>query len=178
MVAIVPPEIAVANLRLSPDLVKEKLRRNQYKVWKDWGDCSVEEFWSVAEGYFKRCDEKELPYTITGLALAYNVYSSSIYDWSMEESVKGDLIRKARMILLNQAETNLRSGKNSNVIGTIFWLKNTFGWRDIKPEESTADKALDVLKAFIEREKRGMNVFSLKSSIDSKEIASTSGSGS
>ncbi len=86
------------------------------------------------DAYFDMCEEKELPFTITGLAMALDMDRSTIINYSRKEEYFGT-IKRARMRVENDLEVALRG---NNVTGTIFNLKNNFGWKDKTEQEITA----------------------------------------
>ena len=77
--------------------------------------------------YFKECDQKREPYTITGLALALDLDRRSINNYS-KDSEFFPTIKKAKLKVENYLEKYLIAGSNST--GTIFNLKNNFNWSD------------------------------------------------
>lgn len=81
----------------------------------------------IIDAYFNMCDEKDKPYTISGLAYALNMTRQSILNYSKDEEFF-DTIKKAKLKIEQQLEENLyRLGNNS---GIIFNLKNNYGWKD------------------------------------------------
>lgn len=98
-----------------------------------------EEFEKAVEDYFKTCDKKKKPYTVSGLSLHLGFLSrETILDYAnyekhsnIEEKEKlaiADTIKKARLRIEESLEINLQTGKQ--VIGTIFNLKNNYKWVD------------------------------------------------
>ena len=81
----------------------------------------------IIDAYFNMCDEKDKPYTISGLAYALNMTRQSILNYSKDAEFF-DTIKKAKLRIEQQLEENLyRLGNNS---GIIFNLKNNYGWKD------------------------------------------------
>lgn len=78
--------------------------------------------------YFKDCDEKQKPYTMSGLAYSLGVERQTLVNYG-----KRDLfftqIKEAKQKVQAQLEENALSGK-ANAVFTIFNLKNNYGWRD------------------------------------------------
>ena len=78
--------------------------------------------------YFKECDEKQKPYTMSGLAYSLGVERQTLVNYG-----KRDLfftqIKEAKQKVQAQLEENALSGK-ANAVFTIFNLKNNYGWRD------------------------------------------------
>lgn len=115
---------------------------------------NIDEFRERINEYFDRCDERERPYTVTGLAyhldtnrtLLLNIEHMGHYgeDFAYE-------IAKAKMRCELWLEENLLT-RNSNVVGSIFALKNNFGWRD-KTEQEISHHG-DVAKLLEQRRKQ------------------------
>lgn len=83
--------------------------------------------------YFQKCDEKEKPYTMTGLALSLGIDRTTLIRYSGRESF-ATLIKNAKAKVEEQLEESLyRLGNNS---GVIFNLKNNYGWSDKQEIES------------------------------------------
>lgn len=89
---------------------------------------SEEELQKGIDKYFKDCDKKCLPYTMTGLADALDIDRKTLYRYGNREDY-APLIKKAKRRVERQLEENGLMGK-SNPTFTIFNLKNNFGWRD------------------------------------------------
>lgn len=89
---------------------------------------TVEEMQEKIDAYFEECDEKEKPYTITGLALALNTTRETLLDYQDRDEFS-DTVKKAKLKCENYAEEFLFKGKN--VVGSIFNLKNNYSrWID------------------------------------------------
>jgi len=114
----------------------------------------IDEFRKLINEYFDLCDEQERPYTITGLAyhldtsrtLLINIVNMKTYseDFAYE-------VAKAKARCELWLEENLLT-RNSNVVGTIFSLKNNFGWKD--KTEQDINHVGDVAKLIEERRKQ------------------------
>lgn len=100
---------------------------------------SVEDMQKKIDEYFVMCDEKEKPYTMSGLAYALDMDRRSLLNYSKDEQFF-PTIKKAREKVEQQLEENALSGK-ANATFTIFNLKNNYGWRDnIEVEANTQGK--------------------------------------
>lgn len=88
---------------------------------------TVEELDKKIQAYFAECEEKEKPYTISGLALALDVDRKTIVNYSNKEQFF-PTIKKARAKCENYAEEQLFVGRNT--AGIIFNLKNNYSWKD------------------------------------------------
>jgi len=93
---------------------------------------SVQELQDKIDSFFLACDEKEEPYTITGLALALDTTRDLLIDYGNKEEYS-DTIKTAKLKCHNYAEKRLYG---NNVAGVIFSLKNNYGWKD-KTESDT-----------------------------------------
>lgn len=98
--------------------------------------------------YFKFCDEKNRPYTITGLALFLDTSRQTLLEYEGEvegrdgrDPLYADAIRRAKLRCQAFAEESLWTPKVAT--GVIFNLKNNYGWRDQKDFE-ISDKRLIV----------------------------------
>lgn len=89
---------------------------------------SVENMQKIIDEYFKMCDEKEKPYTMSGLAYALDMDRRSLLNYSKDEMFF-PTIKKAREKVEQQLEENALMGK-ANATFTIFNLKNNYGWQD------------------------------------------------
>ena len=93
--------------------------------------------------YFAECDEKNRPYTVTGLALALDLDRKSLLNYQ-EKDEFFHTIKKAKQKVENYLEERLIG--DSSVTGIIFNLKNNYDWRDKQEiEHSGAIKLEDVL---------------------------------
>lgn len=115
---------------------------------------NIEEFREKIEEYFDNCDARDRPYTVTGLAyhldtnrtLLLNIENLGHYgeDFAYE-------IAKAKMRCELWLEENLLT-RNSNVVGSIFALKNNFGWKD--KTEQDVNYTGDIAKLLEQRRKQ------------------------
>lgn len=103
---------------------------------------SVEQMQKIIDKYFKMCDEKGKPYTMSGLACALEMDRRSLLNYSKDEKFF-PTIKKAREKVEQQLEENALLGK-SNATFTIFNLKNNFGWQDKTEVEVRKDPIEDL----------------------------------
>lgn len=73
----------------------------------------------------KRMTE-QIPYTVTGLALALDTSRETLINYEEKEEFF-DTIKRAKEKIQNYLELNLNSPSPT---GTIFNLKNNYGWKD------------------------------------------------
>lgn len=86
---------------------------------------TVEELQEKVDRYFKDCDKKKRPYTVTGLALALDTSRETLMDYE-EKDEYSDTVKKAKDRVEAYAEEMLYKIRAT---GPIFALKN-FGWKD------------------------------------------------
>lgn len=89
---------------------------------------SVRALQSKIDKYFKLCEENNEFPTIGGLAFAVDLSRGALITYSNRDEFERPL-KKARQLVEIALEKRLMSG-SGNVAGTIFNLKNNFGWRD------------------------------------------------
>ena len=89
---------------------------------------SVEEVEEKINAYFNYCEEKEKPYTMSGLAYYLGISRQTLVNYSNQYQFF-DTIKKARDRVQMQLEENALSNK-ANPTFTIFNLKNNFDWKD------------------------------------------------
>ena len=89
---------------------------------------SVEEVEKKINAYFNYCEEKEKPYTMSGLAYYLGISRQTLVNYSNQDQFF-DTIKKARDRVQMQLEENALSNK-ANPTFTIFNLKNNFDWKD------------------------------------------------
>ena len=89
---------------------------------------SVEEVEEKINAYFKYCEDKDKPYTMSGLAYYLDVDRRTIVNYTKEEEFF-PAIKRARDRVQMQLEENALLNKG-NPTFTIFNLKNNFDWKD------------------------------------------------
>lgn len=97
---------------------------------------SVEEVEEKINAYFNYCEEKEKPYTMSGLSYYLGIDRKTLLNYSKNEEYF-HTIKKARDKVQMQLEENALSNK-ANPTFTIFNLKNNFDWKD-KIEHSSSE---------------------------------------
>ena len=97
---------------------------------------SVEEVEEKINAYFNYCEEKEKPYTMSGLSYYLGISRQTLVNYSNQDQFF-DTIKKARDRVQMQLEENALSNK-ANPTFTIFNLKNNFDWKD-KIEHSSSE---------------------------------------
>jgi hypothetical protein len=109
---------------------------------------SVEALKNDINFYFKECERRKRPLTITGLAISLGFTSrEALLNYEKTEGYEKffDTVKKAKLIVQNFAEEFLYSGKN--VAGAIFNLKCNYGWEDKQTIEhiGRADAPVNVI---------------------------------
>ncbi len=91
---------------------------------------SAAELQEKIDAYFAECDEKNKPYTVTGLALACGLDRDQLIHYAKDDEFS-DTIKTAKQKILEWLEARL-TDKTTFTPGIIFSLKNNYGWRDEK----------------------------------------------
>jgi hypothetical protein len=94
--------------------------------------ASKEILQALIDAYFALCDKDNVPYTITGLALALDTSRETLSNYEKKAEFF-DTVKRAKTRVENYAEKRLFT--STNVTGPIFALKN-FGWKDKIESES------------------------------------------
>lgn len=110
---------------------------------------TVEDLQAGIDAYFEMCDEKERPYTMSGLALSLGIDRRTLVNYSNKDLFFAQ-IKNAKEKVQTQLEENALMGK-ANSTFTIFNLKNNYGWRDtveVKNEHeiTKVDELLEAIK--------------------------------
>jgi len=92
--------------------------------------------------YFANCDKKGEVYTVTGLALALNMSRMELIRYAGRPEFS-DTIKKAKARVEAELERRLY-GKNGNVAGIIFGLKNNFGWEEVQKNEASGTLTIKI----------------------------------
>lgn len=105
---------------------------------------TVEELENAINEYFKNCDEKDKPYTMTGLALSLGIDRRTLINYEKKD-LFFSLIKNAKSKVEEQLEESLyRLGNNS---GVIFNLKNNYGWVDKIENENTTQGKITIVNS-------------------------------
>ncbi len=91
--------------------------------------------------YFKMCDEKEKPYTITGLCLYLDIDRVTLLRYE-EKAEFCSTIKRAKNRVENYVEENSLKGLLNPTV-SIFNLKNNFGWKDKQEIETNQNIKID-----------------------------------
>lgn len=99
----------------------------------------------LIEEYFDDCDDKEKPYTMSGLAYWLGIDRATLVRYGDRDSFANH-IKAAKDRVQAQLEENALSGKG-NATFTIFNLKNNYGWKDKQEIESTETKKVTIINS-------------------------------
>lgn len=105
----------------------------------------VQKMQEIIDKYFIDCDEKDKPYTMSGLAYALDMDRKSLLNYSKDEKFF-HTIKKAREKVEQQLEENALSGK-ANATFTIFNLKNNYGWIDKQEIDSNNKNKITIINS-------------------------------
>ena len=86
------------------------------------------------DAYFKDCEKRKAPYTMSGLALALGIERKTLVNYA-EREMFYSLIKDAKDKVQKQLEENALCGKGNSTF-TIFNLKNNYGWTDEQKVET------------------------------------------
>lgn len=101
---------------------------------------SVEDMQRDIDKYFAECDEKQKPYTVSGLAYALGTNRQTLINYEDKRDFF-DTIKEAKAKIERFNEEMLYN-KDVSTTGVIFNLKNNYGWKD--KQEIEADVKNDV----------------------------------
>ncbi len=116
-------------------MAEKKHAGGRPRKWK-----SPEEMSRAIEAYFATCDEKEDPYTVTGLALALGMTRLGLLGYG-ERDEFASTVEKAKLRVQAGLERWLYRGKGWGP-GLIFGLKNNYGWKDVQGIEHSGNVTL------------------------------------
>jgi len=88
------------------------------------------------QDYFNTCDNKDIPYTVPGLAVHLGFESRFRIQDYKNRPLFQHTIKSALSRIESQRVGNMVAGKG-NVVGAIFDLKNNFGYVDKREVETT-----------------------------------------
>lgn len=103
---------------------------------------SVEDMQKDIDEYFAECDEKQKPYTVSGLAYALGTNRQTLINYE-EKSDFFDTIKKAKAKIERFNEELLYS-KDVSTTGVIFNLKNNYNWKDKQEIEADVKNEVSI----------------------------------
>ena len=95
---------------------------------------SVEELEEMIRKYYERCELKEKPLTLSGLAVFLGIDRKTLYNYSIKDAYF-PTIKVAKDIIQADMEERALNGQ-SNATFSIFALKNNYGWQNVDKIES------------------------------------------
>lgn len=114
---------------------------------------SIEELENAIEAYFEKCDNGmkngepfPTPYTLEGLAAELEMDRHTLLTYGKEESHKEfhATVKKAKHKVLANLSERMLNGDNSTA-GSIFLLKNNYGYSDKTEQEVTSKNITTVV---------------------------------
>lgn len=102
--------------------------KNFNKMGRPLAFSTVAELEEQIQKYYERCELKEKPLTMSGLALWLGISRQTLVNYGYKDEFF-DTIRIARDMVQADMEERALGGK-SNATMSIFSFKNNFGWVD------------------------------------------------
>ena len=103
---------------------------------------SVEELEKAIEQYFVECDERQKPYTVSGLAYALGTNRQTLINYENKDDFV-DTIKSAKAKIERFNEEMLYN-KDVSTTGVIFNLKNNYGWKDKQEIEADINNDISI----------------------------------
>lgn len=101
-----------------------------------------EELQAAIDKYFSDCEASKEHMTVTGLALSLDMTRKGLIDYENKDDPEfGNTIKRAKAKVENYIEKRLFE---ANATGSIFNLKNNFGWKDKTEQENTGTLTINV----------------------------------
>jgi hypothetical protein len=100
---------------------------------------SVEEMESRIAEYFADCDQRDVPYTIAGMAWFLGFCDRTALAEYETRPEFSSTVKRARLKVEMQRSERLASG-DGNKTGMIFDLMNNFGWKDQRNLKHSGDE--------------------------------------
>lgn len=124
---------------------KEKLKQEYLEVNARCKYKTPEELIEVITNYFKECDKKNRPYTISGLALYIGLSTETLrrYEKEYGDTEFADIIKRAKQTV--EVYTAEAIFDNKKFQGAKFNLQNNFGWTD-KQDTNLSGEVTEIVK--------------------------------
>ena len=103
---------------------------------------NAEEIEEVIQKYFKECENKKRPLTMSGLAYALGIDRRTLINYSKEEKFF-HTIKRAKEYIEQTLEERLIS-TSGVATGIIFNLKNNYDWKDKQDIDSNVNTEIKV----------------------------------
>ena len=91
----------------------------------------------VAQNYFASCDERGVPYTMSGLAAALGIKRTTLCSYAHRDEFSEE-IEALKQRIEQQMEERMLTGASA-ATPSIFSLKNNYGWKDKVEIEGNID---------------------------------------
>ena len=107
---------------------------------------SVEQAERISSDYFADCDKKSEIYTMTGLAIAFDIERTTLLDYYTENhsntNADKDILNRQISLAIKRAVKKVAKAwelllSSRTPVGAIFWLKN-HGWSDRVEQDITS----------------------------------------
>lgn len=102
---------------------------------------NVEELQESIDAYLERCELKEKPLTMSGLAVACEIDRKTLVNYSKEDEFFLTINKYRKLVLADMEERGLNGDSNATM--SIFLLKNNFGYKDKQEVEQTVKNVDD-----------------------------------
>lgn len=124
---------------------KEKLKQEYLKANSRCKYKTPEELIEIITDYFKNCDKKRRPYTISGLALHIGLSTETLrrYEKDYGNTEYADIIKIAKQTV--EVYTAEATFDNKKFQGAKFNLQNNFGWSD-KQDTNLSGEITEIIK--------------------------------
>ena len=103
---------------------------------------SVKSMQEDIDKYFAECDEKQKPYTVSGLAYALGTNRQTLINYEEKDQFV-DTIKSAKAKIERFNEEMLYN-KDVSTTGVIFNLKNNYGWKDKQEIEADVNSDINI----------------------------------
>lgn len=124
---------------------KEKLKQEYLKANSRCKYKTPEELVEIITDYFKNCEKKRRPYTISGLALHIGLSTETLrrYEKEYGDTEYADIIKRAKQTV--EVYTAEATFDNKKFQGAKFNLQNNFGWSD-KQDTNLSGEITEIIK--------------------------------
>lgn len=127
------------------NISEEKLREEYLSVNSRCKYKTPEELVKVITDYFKDCDAKRKPYTISGLALYIGLTTNRLreYEKNYPGTEYAEIIERAKQTI--ETYTAEATFDNKKFQGAKFNLQNNFGWAE-KQDTKLSGEVTEIVK--------------------------------
>ena len=124
---------------------KDTIRQEYLKANSRCTYKTPQELVEVITDYFKFCDKKQRPYTISGLALHLGLSTQTLrrYENDYGDTEFADIINRAKQVI--EAYTAEATFDNRKFQGAKFNLENNFGWTN-KQDTNLSGEVSNIVK--------------------------------